>query len=169
MSGNTRTDWLALKDIKIDSKKYYKGNIEAAWNFLDHNNCSRYRRTHYAWMNMCADEEQKSLWFKLYTKKCERRKKIRNDNVFKMIDKYEMNQFINCCQNEDADPSLTILEYIAKRFGTQSGLIIYSIARKIKAEKMIKKMCTNFITRLYNPHTELGYNYALKNIDWAFD
>ena len=172
MSGNIWAGWL---DIKTDSKKYYKGNTEAALNLLDFDNDSEYRRVHQEWVTKCADEEHRSLWLKIYTKKCERRKRIKSDDVFKLIDKYEMYEFtkyIGWGKNLDADPSLNIIKYIVseqydgRKFG---GLLIYTLARKIKAEKMIKKMCTNFITRLYNPHTELGYNYALTNIDWAFD
>ena len=163
-----------LNDIKIDSKKYYKGNTEAGLKFLDDDTLFSFRRrAGQMGVTLRTDEEHRSLWLKIYTKKCKRRKRIKSDDVFKLIDKYEMNKFIDWTkwdQRGDADPYLTITEYIAQRYdGPACGLILYTLARKNKVDNMIQKMGTNFITRLYNPHTELGHNYALKNIEWAFD
>lgn len=46
--------------------------------------------------------------------------------------------------------------------------LFYSIGKRQKINRRIKKMFSGFLERLYNPHTDLGKNWALKEIEWAF-
>tara|TARA_R110002049_G_scaffold3325_1_gene25624 strand:- start:163 stop:1053 length:891 start_codon:yes stop_codon:yes gene_type:complete len=35
--------------------------------------------------------------------------------------------------------------------------------------RLLEKVSSNYLHSLYNPHTDRGYKFALKNIDWAFE
>ena len=38
-----------------------------------------------------------------------------------------------------------------------------------RAVRCIERFGSNYLYSLYNPHTDRGYKFALKNIDWAFE
>ena len=49
------------------------------------------------------------------------------------------------------------------------GFIRYSMIYTKTINNKINKLSSRVLKRLYNPHTELGRNYALKNIEWAYE
>jgi len=38
-----------------------------------------------------------------------------------------------------------------------------------RAIRLVERFGSNYLHSLYNPHTDRGYKFALKNIDWAFE
>ena len=172
----------AIKEIKLDSKKYFKNNKQEALKYLDGGDPEYY----FVYSNEEPDEysskepdEYKKNYFKIYTKKHVLRKRIKSENIFNFIDKYfsvifyQRTRFnmVNPIQDgvfKHTSPVLSLTQILLEQNDPSAHLFIYALGRKKKIDRMIKKTFTNFVKRLYNPHTKLGYNYALKNIEWAF-
>ena len=186
-----RTKISAIKNLKIDSRKFFKKNKQKALSFLISINTYRYYghqlAPSYDWATVVKHREFRAVYDKIFKRWGEPRAFVRSDYLFNFIDTYATD--IMCTYYDDSvlyngfgatrnvPPSYTLMEILCG-FTLQRSMLgqydypqlfIYLIARKIKTDKMIQKMGTNFITRLYNPHTELGYNYGLKNIEWAFE
>ena len=158
-----------IKSTKFNSKKFFK-NKKNAWEYLDCFPSSIIYHSITTGYN--PPEEFKKIY------KCEYglmrdyyylKKSCKASDLYKFIDNY-IGDIMVASLYKTAHLNENIVNVI-NDFSSHDcdGFIRYSMIYTKTINNKINKMSSRFLKRLYNPHTELGRNFALKNIEWAYE
>ena len=167
-----------LTDCKFDSKKFFK-NKKIALKFLDEYDdnirCSVY--TYNNKSNNLLEDFSNLYPQRNHTCMSRLNKSCKVKDLYEFIDKItpfiiidRINDvFINKYKYDLYLQKKNLFHIINRKFWFGNDFIVYYIGVHIKKMVRIKKIFSTFLQRLYNPHTELGRNFALKNIEWAYE
>tara|TARA_R110002153_G_scaffold43973_1_gene124092 strand:- start:735 stop:1358 length:624 start_codon:yes stop_codon:yes gene_type:complete len=159
-----------IKSTKFNSKNFFK-NKNNAWCYL-----SNFSSGWQQYAAVCAEYKAPEEFNKIY--KCQYdimrnnyylKKSCKASDLYEFIDKYIGD--IMLYELNKSRPLYTNITNIKNDLSTHdcAGFIRYSMIYTKTINNKIDKMSSRFLKRLYNPHTELGRNYAMKNIEWAFE
>tara|TARA_R110001599_G_scaffold312709_1_gene520310 strand:- start:92 stop:616 length:525 start_codon:yes stop_codon:yes gene_type:complete len=174
MTQQSRTEIMtltnAIKSSKFNSKKFFK-NKKNAFNFLNSFYISRYDTflTNETAFNKIYTIINYTGIYGLYESfKSDYRlkKSCKAGDLYNFIDKYIGEIVVRDIYDRIGIGIKNTGEYF-DRFDKE-GFIRYSMIYHKTINTKINNMFSRFLERLYNPRTELGRNYALKNIEWAF-